>query len=160
MSGTIWETDNPARLRRQIATKAAKGAKARLREMEVGTYGEVAWPQYPPQPPAEYEHCEGAVPPAPKTARGIARQVADKHKVGVNEILSRRRSHYIVLARQETYWRVRNETTLSLPQIGRFLGGKDHTSVLWGIRQYEKKLKAGRVSPNMGGLVDNSKRSA
>lgn len=139
---TIWENDNPTRLRKLIAARAAKGAKARLREMDVSTYGEVAWPAYPPPPPAAYEHCEGEVTPAPKTARGIARQVAAKHKIGVNEILSGRRSRYIVIARQETYWRCRNETTLSLPQIGRFLGGKDHTSVLHGIRQYEKRLKA------------------
>ena len=139
MSGTIWETDNPSRLRKAIAARAAKAAKARLREMDVATYGEVEWPQYPPPPPAEYEHCESEVRP-PRTAREIARAVAVKHKIGFNELISGRRSRYIVLARQEAYWRCRNETTLSLPQIGRFLGGKDHTTVLHGIRPSEKRL--------------------
>ena len=58
---------------------------------------------------------------------------------------SNRRYKEVVLARQFVmYWAVRR-TTLSLPQIGRLLGGRDHTTVLHGKQAYrEKRALMGR----------------
>jgi hypothetical protein len=68
--------------------------------------------------------------------RLIAREVAQKHKVRVSDLLSNRRFKDIVTARHEAFWRCREETAMSLTQIGlRF--NKDHTTVLHGIRRYE-----------------------
>lgn len=84
------------------------------------------------------------------TARDIARavvaEVCAKHSVLVNGVMSMRRSAPIVAARQEICWRLRNETTWSLPQIGRFLG-RDHTSVLHSCRAYEATLRGERYVP-------------
>jgi chromosomal replication initiation ATPase DnaA len=63
---------------------------------------------------------------------------------GVTEIgiLSSRRSQNLVMARQAVmYWSVRR-TSLSLPDIGRRLGGKDHTTILHGARTYIAKRSA------------------
>jgi chromosomal replication initiation ATPase DnaA len=56
-----------------------------------------------------------------------------------------RRARDIVMARQfVSYWAVRL-TSLSLPQIGRLMGGKDHTTILHGKRIYpEKRAYMGR----------------
>ena len=79
---------------------------------------------------------------APKWKQ-IAREVGKKHGVSLNELVSHRRSRPIVVARHEAFWRCRNETSLSYPQIGRLFGGRDHTTVLWGIRQHEKRIAHG-----------------
>jgi hypothetical protein len=66
----------------------------------------------------------------------IVHETAKKHSVTFNEIVSPQRSHLIVLARHECCYRMAMETTMSLPQIGRRLGGRDHTTVLHGIRRH------------------------
>ena len=73
----------------------------------------------------------------------ILREVAEKHGVTVNDILSSRRAARIVHARQETVWRMKTETTFSYPEIGRRLGGKDHTTIMHALRRYEQMRKSG-----------------
>lgn len=77
----------------------------------------------------------------PTLAKQIVRQVAQKHGVSVKDVYSVRRDRPSVAARHEAMYRLREETTLSLPQIGRLLGGRDHTTVLHGIRKHA----AGRI---------------
>jgi chromosomal replication initiation ATPase DnaA len=55
-----------------------------------------------------------------------------------------RRQQRIVDARNEVYYRLRNETTWSFPSIGRFLGDRDHSSVMCGARKHAQKLEAGQ----------------
>lgn len=74
--------------------------------------------------------------------RAILRETADKHGLAVVDITGRCRKHHIVLARQEAMWRMRMETPFSLPEIGRRMGGKDHTTVLHGIRTHQARLDA------------------
>lgn len=66
-------------------------------------------------------------------------------KVGRAELRSARRRRDLVLARQFImYWMARL-TTYSLPQIGRLIGNRDHTTVLYGKRSYvAKRAKMGR----------------
>lgn len=65
--------------------------------------------------------------------RQIVDEVATKHGVSFLDIISERRPHYIVLARQEAMYRLYNETRMSFPSIGRCLGNKDHSSVRHGV---------------------------
>lgn len=68
----------------------------------------------------------------------IIAQTAAKYGVTVIDMKSARRTRYALMqARFEACWRARNETLLSLPQIGRFLGNRDHTTVLNAVRKYE-----------------------
>lgn len=66
-------------------------------------------------------------------------------KISRRELRSDRRSAHLVLARQFViYWACRL-TQLSLPQIGKLLGGRDHTTILHGKRRYpDKRAKLGR----------------
>ena len=56
----------------------------------------------------------------------------------VNEIKSARRFHRLCKVRQAVMYVARRHTSLSFPAIGQRLGGKDHTTVLHGIRCVEK----------------------
>lgn len=80
-------------------------------------------------------------------ARTILEQVASKHGVTRAEIASGSRKPAVTAARQEASWRIRTEVLvngrqISLPEIARHLGGRDHTTVLYNIRRYEAKLAA------------------
>ena len=68
--------------------------------------------------------------------KAIMEQVADKHKVSVHEIKSASRGRAIVIPRQEFFYRAKTETLKSYPDIGRFCGGRDHTTVLHGVRRH------------------------
>lgn len=59
--------------------------------------------------------------------------------ISKRELRSNRRNREIVFARQFImYWTARL-TEMSLPQIGRLMGGRDHTTVLHGKGAYVKK---------------------
>ena len=65
--------------------------------------------------------------------------------ISYTELKSHRRNRELAFARQAIcYWLCRR-TEMSLPQIGRLLGGRDHTSILHARRTYpEKRAKMGR----------------
>ena len=81
----------------------------------------------------------------PKNATEILMAVALKHGLTKTEILSKRRRVYEVLARQEAYWWLNALLPWSLPQIGRFMGGLDHTTILHGVRRHQARLDAGEA---------------
>lgn len=82
--------------------------------------------------------CDG-----PGRGHQIARAVAKAYNISWAEFRSKRRWPYLVKARQHAMWEIRHATTLSLPAIGRVLGGLDHTTILWGIRAHQKRLDEG-----------------
>lgn len=71
--------------------------------------------------------------------KSIAREVAAKHAVTLIDLVSDRRDQRIVRARHEAFYRCRHETTMSLPQIGKRFGNRDHTTVLHGIKKHEER---------------------
>ena len=60
--------------------------------------------------------------------------------VGRRELAGRSRTKDIVLPRQVAMYLLRAETDASLLEIGGELGGRDHTTVLHGIKQIERSL--------------------
>jgi hypothetical protein len=59
------------------------------------------------------------------------------------DLLAHRRTHDITVPRQVAMFLSRELTPRSLPEIGRLLGGKDHTTILHGCRNVEKWIAAG-----------------
>lgn len=74
------------------------------------------------------------------TMRSILRHVAEETGVSAAELIGQGRKASIVRARQYAMYRMRQETRQSLPQIGAFLGGRDHTTVLHGVRAHAKRM--------------------
>jgi chromosomal replication initiator protein len=60
--------------------------------------------------------------------------------VGRRELTGRKRTKEVVLPRQIAMYLLRADTDASLIEIGADLGGRDHTTVLHGIRQIERQL--------------------
>ena len=77
-----------------------------------------------------------------KAKLAVVAAVAMKHGLTLPEIMGADRRHHVAHARQEAFWVLRDTyPEMSLPAIGRMFG-KDHTTVLHGIRQHEKRRAA------------------
>jgi hypothetical protein len=70
----------------------------------------------------------------------IVLEVAREHGFTLAEMRSTRRGKKLVWARYKAMWRLKRETPLSYVQIGMLLGGRDPTTVLYGLRVYEAWL--------------------
>lgn len=71
----------------------------------------------------------------------ILRQVADFYSVELKLLQGRSRSRNIVVPRQVAMYLLREETDASLVDIGQHLGGRDHTTVMYGYEKVEKEIE-------------------
>jgi len=62
----------------------------------------------------------------------IIQKVADTYGLTMERLLGRDRSRQIALPRQIAMYLLREEANVSLPQIGEALGGRDHTTIMYG----------------------------
>jgi hypothetical protein len=72
--------------------------------------------------------------------RFIIEHVAAFYRVSLIGLASARRERKIVHPRQVAMYLARKLTVFSLPQIGDRLGGRDHTTILYGARKIEDML--------------------
>jgi chromosomal replication initiator protein len=91
----------------------------------------------------------------------IANVVAKRFQVRLLDLQSRRRSQSIAFPRQVAMFLSRKLTKHSLVEIGAYFGGRDHTTVLYGIEKIEGALRdnsemretVGRLNEEIGRLV-------
>jgi chromosomal replication initiator protein len=65
----------------------------------------------------------------------VIRRVAEAFEVTLDHLLSRDRSRQVALPRQIAMYLLREESNVSLPQIGEALGGRDHTTVMYACNK-------------------------
>jgi chromosomal replication initiator protein len=71
----------------------------------------------------------------------IVKAVANFYSVTPDELRSARRTRRIAQPRQIVMYLMREETDASLPQIGAELGGRDHTTILYGYERVRARLE-------------------
>jgi len=107
------------------------------------------------QPVKRYEEPAGPTAPVIRDILQVAsvrrakwRDIVDEEcaraSVQIHCVLSNRRTAHLVAVRRRIAWRLRNETPMSYPQIGRVLG-RDHTTAIHHVRAYEAMLARGGV---------------
>jgi chromosomal replication initiator protein len=69
----------------------------------------------------------------------ILDSVARYYDVKLTDLLGKRRHKSVVLPRQVCMWLARRNTRYSLEEIGGYLGGRDHTTVLHAIRTVDTR---------------------
>ena len=74
-----------------------------------------------------------------KTPSAMVREMCEKLAVSYDAVCGSGRSRSLVLARQIMMVVLKNATALSLSEIGNFVGGRDHATVLYAIKQIEKQ---------------------
>lgn len=80
------------------------------------------------------------------TMRAIADTFAEERGLTLAALRGPCRSQDICRPRQELMWILRDKALWSLPQIGRFLGDRDHTTILYGVRRHQARLDAAAAS--------------
>ncbi|MBI1274709.1 chromosomal replication initiator protein DnaA [bacterium] len=72
------------------------------------------------------------------TVEDIQRKVAEHFNIKLADMYSARRSRMVARPRQVAMFLAKRLTTLSLPEIGRKFGGKDHTTVMHAVKRIEE----------------------
>lgn len=88
----------------------------------------------------------------------IQKTVSDFYKIKVSELHSKKRTRAIARPRQIAMWLARELTSHSLPEIGDFFGGRDHTTVIHACRTItEVKVSDLEISNNLHILIQTLK---
>ncbi|TQS71485.1 chromosomal replication initiator protein DnaA [Rhodobacteraceae bacterium] len=72
------------------------------------------------------------------TIEEIQRKVAEHYNVRLSDMIGPKRVRTIARPRQVAMYLAKHLTTRSLPDIGRRFGGRDHTTIMHGIRKIEE----------------------
>ena len=100
-----------------------------------------------PQPAEEIAEAEVLIEDPKSKPFARARKIAEIQKVvaqhsnlSVIDIISKRRVPAIAQTRQIAMYLCRNITLLSYPEIGKWFGGKDHSTVIHGVQKITKLI--------------------
>ena len=75
------------------------------------------------------------------SADQINEMICDFYSIDKKDVIGPRRNKEYVRPRQILMYLLKNELRLSYPNIGRYLGGRDHTTVMHGCSKIEKEIK-------------------
>ena len=74
------------------------------------------------------------------TLKQIETAVCRKHGITPEQLKGPRRNYEFVWARQEFFYLARTLTQRSYPEIGRWCGGRDHTTVIHGEKRHRQRV--------------------
>jgi len=79
------------------------------------------------------------------TPKAVIEAVADFYSMAPEDLKGRSRNKKVVKPRQIAMYLARQETQSSLPQIGKALGGRDHTTVLFGLQKISDQIERDEI---------------
>ncbi|MCK5243134.1 chromosomal replication initiator protein DnaA [bacterium] len=85
----------------------------------------------------------------PITIELITDNVSKEFNLKVSDIKAKKRTASIVFPRQIAMYLARELTDFSLPEIGRFFGGKDHSTVIYALDKIKEKLTSDEKLRNL-----------
>ena len=85
----------------------------------------------------------------------ILEAVAASEGVGVNDLLGQNRSAKVAVPRQLAMYLLREFNEISFPQIGEILGGRDHTTIMYGIKKIGENEKLKKRAENIWHNLSN-----
>ena len=84
------------------------------------------------------------------TIEEIQRQVAEHYNIRMSELIGPKRLRVFARPRQVAMYLCKQLTSRSLPEIGRRFGGRDHTTVMHGVRRIEElKVQDGQIAEDL-----------
>ncbi len=89
------------------------------------------------------------------TPQMILERVADYYDLSTNEIISPSRQKDVALARQITMYLIRKLTDSPLEDIGKFIGGRDHSTVMHSIKKIDSAVNSGELAPVIQDITAN-----
>ena len=79
------------------------------------------------------------------SGRQIAQIVADYYHISYDAMCGKQRDKYIVTPRQIAMYLIRQETQISLLEIGQMFGGRDHSTVLHACEKIERTINVNQA---------------
>ena len=67
--------------------------------------------------------------------------VTEEFSISARDMIGKSRTQAISLPRQISMYLCRQLTDQSLEEVGRYFGGRDHTTVLYAVKKIEKRVK-------------------
>ncbi len=89
------------------------------------------------------------------TPEAIIEETARYFHIKTEDIIGSNRSRKVAYPRQITMYLIKEMTDRTLDQIGEILGGKDHSTVIYGINKIEESLKE---EGDTGDIIENIKK--
>lgn len=89
------------------------------------------------------------------TPRKIIEAVANYEGIAVEDLTGQNRSAKIAIPRQIAMYLLREINDISFPQIGELLGGRDHTTVMYGIKKIDDDEKLRSRAKKIGDSLVN-----
>jgi chromosomal replication initiator protein len=84
------------------------------------------------------------------TVEEIQRKVSDYYNIRLSDIIGPKRLRSYARPRQVAMYLCKQLTSRSLPEIGRRFGGRDHTTVMHGVKRIEElKLTDGQIAEDV-----------
>ena len=130
----------------------AQQLEGSIRQLEGTLHQLLAISQAQKAPPTE-ELLKAVLRTAPPAKTFIAPQdiigsVCRAYQITSEQLCSSKRSREIVFPRQIAAYLIRQINQASLNQIGELLGGKDHSTILYGLEKIEKNLIGDQILKN------------
>ena len=84
------------------------------------------------------------------TVEEIQRKVSDHYNIRLSDMIGPKRLRSYARPRQVAMYLCKKMTSRSLPEIGRRFGGRDHTTVMHGVKRIEElKLQDGQIAEDL-----------
>jgi chromosomal replication initiator protein len=84
------------------------------------------------------------------TVEEIQRKVSDHFNIRLSDMIGPKRLRSYARPRQVAMYLCKKMTSRSLPEIGRRFGGRDHTTVMHGVRRIEElKVQDGQMAEDL-----------
>ena len=93
----------------------------------------------------------------PVTIEKIINEVARTFNITASDIRSRKRSSNISSARMTAMYVVHEITGMTMQEIGKEFGGRDHSTVVYALSEIEKKIAA---DPRFREIVEDILKNA
>ncbi len=126
--------------------------RPQVQEIPVAKLITVIIPKKTPEPVENIER-DWLIVAEPYAVNDICKEVCKQFKIRKNEFLSHHRHASLVEARQVAMTLAKYLTTRSYPEIGRLIGGRDHTTVIHAYRKYEGVMHATAAKVTAGSPI-------
>ena len=84
------------------------------------------------------------------TVEEIQRKVSDHYNIRLSDMIGPKRLRNFARPRQVAMYLCKHMTSRSLPEIGRRFGGRDHTTVMHGVKRIEElKISDGQIAEDL-----------
>ncbi|MDG1069304.1 MAG: chromosomal replication initiator protein DnaA [Sulfitobacter sp.] len=84
------------------------------------------------------------------TVEEIQRKVSDHYNIRLSDMIGPKRLRSYARPRQVAMYLCKHMTSRSLPEIGRRFGGRDHTTVMHGVKRIEElKISDGQIAEDL-----------